>query len=413
PFQDLSSSNTIFAGGLWLGAMDGSQLKVSFQSYQTYIPRNDPAHQVFLPGPVNPATSKPYGEDDFHKFNLIWSVNRHDILRHMADFKKNAFLDEPILSIVGWPGHGNPYFHEVNGFDFPNTPQGEAPFYDRSGDGIYNAFDGDYPLPEAVAPGIIPEQILWLVFNDAFTRAPDEEEFPLGVEVQLTAWAFFAEGDPLLNRTLFSSYKIINRSGKDLQDFRCGIWTDIDVGCYLNDYAGCIPALNAYFGYNATPLDEDCNNYPGFDSFPPVQAVTLLDQPMSGYISMQNQLWGAVPPDPNMTDPATDEETWHYLNSRWRSGEPLTPDGNGYNPSSTLEPVKFAFPGDPNDPAVWSQYAQNLPHYDERGLGIIEFGNFQKGEVKTVALAYSTHQDSALNHVQQVGLLYDEIPQIQ
>ncbi len=407
PYQDETSPGTIFNGNLWLGTLDNGQLRVATQTYGI-----NGGYFDFFPGPLNPATGLPFSEADLQHFNKIWTVDRFELEQHIADYGDNSTIDNPIPSIIGWPGSRNPYFNTINGFKMPEMPDGAAPFFDRNGDGIYNPFQGDYPLPEGVSPGELPEQMVWQVYNDAAGEHGESGGLPLGFEIHLTAWAFRCYENPLLNQTLFVSQKIINRSGRDYSDVYIGQWSDMDIGCHQDDYSGCAPSLNAYFDYNAGPIDIlHCNNMASYGEFPPVQAITFLNQKMAGFQVMNNA--GFNNPMVGMTDPYTDIEFYRCLTGKWKDGTPLTVGGSGYEQGmSNLQTTKFAFPDNPNDPAGWSQYVEGLPFFDVRQVGTVHIDTFKNSEVKKIDLAFSTHFDPKLNHVEQVSLIYDEVPKI-
>lgn len=407
PYQNESSPGTFYTGSLWLGAIDDDgQLRVAGQTFGLNGDVFD-----YYPGPLDPATGLPFSTEDLLHFNKVWSVERFDVEQHIADYEDNGTIDQPVLSVIGWPGQRNPYFSTVNGYKLPEMPNSAAPFFDRNGDGRYNAFQGDYPLPEGVASGVIPEQMVWQVYNDAAGQHLETGGAALGVEIQLTAWAFRCFDNPLLNSTLFVSQKIINRSGRDYSDVYAGIWSDIEIGCHKDDYAGCAPDLNSYFAYNAQPEDQQsCDGIHSYGEFPPTQAVTFLNHQMSGFQVHYN---GINAPPSGTTDPNTAIEFYRSLTGSWKDGTPLTIGGAGYAPGApNLQTTHFAFPDNPNDPDGWSQYAENLPPYDVRGVGTVLFETFKNGEVKKIDVAFSTHFDPKLNHVEQVSLIYDEVPKI-
>ncbi|MBK8563260.1 MAG: T9SS type A sorting domain-containing protein [Saprospiraceae bacterium] len=407
PFVNESSASTIFNAALWLGVKDGDSLRVASQTYELFGSYFD-----FYPGPLNPATGKPYNELDRENFNRVWTVSRHEIEEHILDFEENLVLDKPNLAVVGWPGHGNPYFRTIHGFELPKTPQGAAPFFDSNKDGMYNAFDGDFPLPAGVSPNSIPEQMIWLIYNDATAYHWATGGSALGVEIQLTAWAYRCLENPLLNKTLFIAQKIINRSGRDYKDVKVGTWSDIDIGCHRDDYAGCAPDLDTYFAYNAVAFDpSNCESLNGYGDHPPVQAVTLLNQKMKKFNVFYNAAWGLPPKE--LSDPAEAPEVFAALNGAWKDGTPLSEGGLGYDSTATNSPVDFAFPDDPNDPNGWSQFSTRVPtNYNVRQLGVVNFEEFKNGEAKTMDVAYSTHFDAGLNHIEQVSLVYEEVPKI-
>ncbi len=407
PFVNESSASTIFNAALWLGVKDGDSLRVASQTFEISGSMLD-----FYPGPLNPATGKPYHEFDRENFNRVWTVSRYEIEQHILDFEENLVLDKPNLAVVGWPGHGNPYFLTIHGFELPNTAQGAAPFFDSNRDGIYNAFDGDFPLPDGVSSNSIPEQLIWLVYNDAAAIHRASGGSALGVEIQLTAWAYRCLENPLLNKTLFISQKIINRSGRDYEDVKVGIWSDIDIGCHRNDYAGCAPDLDTYFAYNAVAYDpSNCESLNGYGNHPPVQAVTLLNQKMEKFNVHYGIYWGTLPTE--LAGPDGAVEVFATLNGAWRDGTPLSQGGIGYDSTATNPPAEFAFPDDPNDPDGWSQVtARVATNLDVRQLGITSFEEFKNGEAKTVDMVYSTHFDAEKDNFEQVSLIYEEVPKI-
>ncbi len=408
PFEGAQTPSTIFNGALWLGTMDDNTLLIAAQTYGASFGEND-----FYPGPLDPVSGLPAEEGTQNNFNKVWTVLRHEIVKHITDFKDNNLLDDPVLSVVGWPGKGNPYFNTVNGFKLPAGHTSLAPFFDLNNDGIYNAFDGDYPLPEGVVPDALPGQLTWLVFNDVAGPHLQTGGAPLGVEIQMTAWAFETD-DGLLDKTLFVSNKIINRSGKDYSDVRIGVWTDLSIGCYRDDFVGCIPSLNAYYAYNGDM--EDGNDFcyrPVYGDRPPVQAVTILNGTLDGFSMFKNPGIGDPLPDANISDPWTNGlEFYNYLTNKWRDGTPVTKGGNGYDPSSS-DFTNFIFPGNPNVPDEWSQYTENATLHDPRALGILHLDELKNGEIHTIDVAYSTHSDPNLNHLETVNLLYAEIPLLQ
>ena len=78
----------------------------------------------------------------------------------------------------------------------------------------------------------------------------------MGVEVQQAAWAFH-EGGPL-GQSVFIRYRFINKnqSGLSLDSAFVGMFLDPDLGNGRDDAAGCDPALNLVYAYNATNADS-------------------------------------------------------------------------------------------------------------------------------------------------------------
>lgn len=388
--------NTIFAGGIWLGAKDNAgNIRLSAETY-----RNTSAPQ-FIPGPY-PEQGNPDAAT-CRNYNRFFSVSRSQIEAHIIDFTDNQVIDNPIPEIFGWPGDGNPEFETVNGFALPQMTGGYAPFFDRSGDGIYDPNGGDFPLPEAVDVTRIPDQISWTIFNDAISFDL------LGVEVQMTAWAFNCRDNEVLGNTIFTSHKVINRSTESLVDVRLGMWTDFDIGCPTDDYVGSIPDQNAYFGYNGLFRDDlVCSP---FNSLVREQIVsaTFLNQELSSFINYYSP--NATNVNPAQRDPNVPLEFFNFLNNTWKDGTPLTAGGSGYDPDGT--PTSFAFPGNPNEVSEWSMRSTNIAAGDQRALGVAHIDDFATGAVYTLDVAFTSHHlDGELNS-ELIDPMYSNITELQ
>ena len=152
-------------------------------------------------------------------------------------------------SIAGWPARDNPFFAGIYGFDLPtNAQQGLAPFYDKNGDAVYNPLDGDYPAVfQQGKPPFVPAQMAWTVFNDVGFGNPGTPAgaIALQMETQLLAWVFNCTDQPVLNNTVFTSHKTIYHGTEALDSTAIALFTDFDLGCYLDDYQGCNPATDA------------------------------------------------------------------------------------------------------------------------------------------------------------------------
>ncbi|MDX1408999.1 MAG: hypothetical protein R3330_12715, partial [Saprospiraceae bacterium] len=393
PFTGPGSPGMIFAAGTWLGAMDpNGNLMIAAQEFR-YGGRND-----YAPGPLDLDGATNPGMCE--RWDKIWKVTRHDILSHQQDYLDNQFIDQPVHSIYSWPGSGNVHFSGYNGFELPALPDLSAPFHDANANGLYEPHLGEYPLPEGVDPSVIPMVITWSVYNDAGVTHSNSLGVPLQAEVQLTTYAFHCDSGSRLNQTLFTSYRIVNRSQSSLDSLIFGQWMDPDLGCFLDDYFGSYPAGNALFVYNTDPVD----GYPGenceggistYGAYPPVLSVVFLNRPMtSAMYYMNSSLWsGPV----GMVEPQIAPEYYELLNGRWRDGHPMSSTAYGYEipPADT---TTFAFHDDPNDPDGWSLYNEDI-FGDRRIIGGSRLGRLEPGASTTIDLAFGHHLDSTLNHV--------------
>lgn len=389
---NFSQPSTIFAAGLWLGGVDpGGNLKLAATDYRSNN-RFD-----FSPGPLGP---------DGTTINALCSVwDRHFWIQddHVVAFRAALPMDASTLiaqhpGIAGWPGIGNPHFQDIHGFSLPFSDQSLAPFYDENNDGIYNPLHGDYPavLVRGMAP-FVPSEIVWSVFNDQNAGGVHSGSGgkALQMEVQLTAWTFECPNEQVLNNTIFTAHKLINRASDVCDSTYVGIWADIDLGCYLDDYVGCNPDLSTIFAYNQDAIDgqpgNSCQGTPTFGDAPPVQTITYLNRPMDKFIVANGNFGGSQPP--GTLDPQTPAEYYHYLTGSWRDGSPLTQGGNGYGGTT---PVDHHFPGDPADPNAWSMCSTSLPFGDYRLVSSAKIGLLEPGQVEELVLAWSFHPNPVL-----------------
>ncbi len=416
PYLNGDSPATIFAAGLWIGGytwIHNSQLKLTSVDYG----QNG---NSYYPGPLTGVGT--IAPDTCTNWNKIWTVTKPEIELHILDFEDNGIIDNPNSNILGFPCKGNDNFFLENGFDLPDAQtsgQGFASFFDRNFDGLYNAMDGDYPTP--LGAGLIPSQMSWCVFNSV----GDELSSSAGplLEIQLTTWTVECTPQPILDNTIFTSYRIINRNQDPLDSLHVGMWVDFDLGCYTDDFIGCNPDLNTFYAYNQDQVDGDTNGgcqggVSTYGTQPPVQAVTFMDSEMQHFMTYQNA--GIGNPAPGTTDPNTPAEMFNYLSGSWRDGTPLTEGGSGYNPLSS-DIVDHAFPGDPNDPNEWSLESISSDGGDIRAVastGIFDFNDpltdvtFSSQEVFETTIAWSFHQGDGLDHLGNVTLMFDEVAQL-
>jgi len=401
--------STIYSQGLWLAGYgaDGG-LKVAAPTYGI-----GSSEFEYFPGPLNNLGEA--GEQDCMDWDRVWQVQRHQVEAHLADLADNGTADNPIEEVMGWPGRGNPYFLSIYGFELPDTPQGLAPFHDSNGDGQYHPLDGDYPMIPNSA--ILPEQITWSVFNDAGGSHAESQGDPLKVEVQLTCWAFNCEDNTQLNNAVFTSYKIINRSGGAIDSLFLGLWLDFMLGCHWDDHQGSAPSLHTVFTYNHDNVDgygsnlSGCGEETNYGKNPPVQAATILNHPLSSAMVFYNS--GVMDPALGMSEPNSPHQYYYFLNGRWRDGEPLTYGRGGYNPAGNYPVTSFCFPGDPNEPGSWSSNHVTTPPYSQNLLPSVKLGNLSPDESRQIDVAYSYFRERGANYLENVTAMYAGVERLQ
>ncbi|MBV6441547.1 MAG: hypothetical protein EPGJADBJ_03233 [Saprospiraceae bacterium] len=407
PNPNANNPSTIYAASLWLGGIDpGGNLKLSVGDYgsgQAAGPLNDDG------------TTSP---DICADWDRLFRVYGADVAAFLADLPmltgNPAAAIAQYKDIMGWPGQGNPYFAAIWGFDLPFSTAGLAPFYDADNDGTYDPLDGDFPavLLRNKAP-FVPATIVWTVFNDSNSSI----SLSFRMETQLTAWEFNCPDQPVLNRSVFTSHKMIYRGTDLIDSCFAGIWVDFDLGCYTDDFVGCDTARDVFYVYNQDAVDGTtgavCDmGVATFSDSVPVQSVAMLSHSMDKFIYYNNSSVGI--PMVVTTDPDLPLEFYRYLTGHWKDGAPMTFGNSGYDPSGT--PTDFAFTGDPADPNDWSMCTSNIPFSDRKALGIHEIGQLAPGAVTEFVTAWTVHTDaelpcgigSTLSEVEEVRGLYDD-----
>ena len=363
--QDLNAvrKNSMFAGAIWIGGEDEGVLKLAAMTYRQ-------GGSDFWPGPLDKITGTT-NSARCEAYDEIYKVSREEIEEH-----RSAWEDGTLVSlsegIKNWPGNGRG----------ANEPDILAPFFDEDSNGIYEPFNGDYPVlqtecrgndvaREDNAPEDQPDQMLWFVYNDRGNIHSETQGQAQGLELQTTAFAY-ATNDEINNMTFYTT-RIINR-GANLSNTYFGQWVDPDLGNYSDDYVGCDVDLSLGFCYNGDDNDEGILGYGlnppsiGVDFFegPKKDTVidgkdTLFELGMSKFVYYDNDFT-------NFGNPQTPIHYYNYLRGLWRNGDCLTRDEqNGRTGSNCTD---YIFPGttDPKTETDWTEKTAGNTPADRRFL---------------------------------------------
>lgn len=413
--------SSIFAGGVWVGGTTRAQsLKLAGVTYRSLTNNFD-----WYPGPLDEmgTTDQPICEnwDQFFRVTAD-EVNKHnDAWENTTDYDCDSIPD----GVKYWPGQGNPYWREKYDFDLPNQSLGA--FYDQDEDGNYDPCNGDFPNIEietcifggrTKARELVPDEMLFWIYNDNGGPHRLTAGDAIQMEVQVQAFGYATNDE--VNDMTFQRYKLINRATEDLIDCYFAMWVDPDLGCAFDDFSGCDNSIDASgkprslaYTYNEDATDgnngANCSggvntyrsNVPivGTDYFrgPKGPRIFLRDQstdsivldslgrkilvqpiPGTGVVDTLVELGmtsciftfnaGSNPPNPATTDPeGEDLQFYNNMRGLWRTGEPVTAGGSGFDPNSTNE-VKFMFSDPPNDPTGWSMCNTGVSNVDTRTL---------------------------------------------
>ena len=385
-----SGTHVIFAGAMWIGGLDSNNvIHVGAQTYRQ-------TGSDFYPGPMMNAGS--YSATNDALWNTVWKINKTTIdtfLMWRANPGNFPGYTIP-YSITSWPAHGD-------------VQQGQsaqlAPFIDVNNDGVYDPSNGDYPC-------IKGDQAVLIIFNDDRNAHGETGGAKLGVEVHLMMYAYEAPGT-WLDSTIFSNYKIYNRSTNTYSASYIGMFHDFDIGSYSDDFVGCDVARSITYGYNGTINDGgSATASPGtYGANPPAEGVIFLNGPVADTGDLIDNNRDGTIDEPGETilmsrhtyynnnfnftgNPVHDTDYYHYLGGYWLDGSPVTYGGTGYGGTTVAD---FMFPGT-TDPigwgtnfvpqAPWDETSSgNIPS-DRRSLAISGSFTFESGSMECVDYAY-------------------------
>jgi hypothetical protein len=360
----------LYTGQVWIGGLDNQDnLHVAAGTYGFVGSRAD-----FFPGPINENGTT--NAATCSNFDRHFSITKNQIDQFKADFSADGFVDGSHIFVYRWPGRGNPHFASYFGFELPD--QDMAPFIDHNQDGLYNPDHGDHP-------DIKGDQAVWWIYNDIGGVHSESNGEPVGVEIQIMAYAFNSEQENISNAS-FYDISIKGKGFFDLHDLYVSMFVDGTIGCYTDDFAGCIPEENLAFTYNSDAVDGTAGcqcaaGYPTYCEEVPVMGVKLLSGTLNGQsfnlsgFSYYNN--GGVQPEQPIatTDPGLDQfQYYNYMQGLWRDGTPITEGGSGYDPDGGT-PTDYAFPGNPADETAWTMCSANLDLSADRRM-ILRTGPF-------------------------------------
>lgn len=373
-----SGKHALYSGSVWVGGYDAEgNLKVCAQTYRQS--GND-----YWPGPLDVETNS-IEKATCSEWDKIWRINKSDLFDFRNEIEKDASLTNVLAlknnpkyqDIVEWPALGNELAEGKTNSKLttltaavgkPNHTY--APFVDKDGDGKYDPTQGDYP-------DILGDQYTWWVFNDVGNTKTETGSAAIGMEVQTSAFAFSRKD--YMNDATFINYRLINRGTVTMKSTYMATWTDADLGYGYDDYIGCDTVRGLGILYNAKVPDGngEVTSYgnqvpmvgvdffigPKVDTFIGTQYKILdtLDMVIFNYF---NNSAGSRVGNPNGA-----AEIFRVMTGYNRVGDAMVNDqsaGSSSTGYTTGPSTRFAYPGNPTNPAEWSQCQCGLPKTEDR-----------------------------------------------
>ena len=355
------SSN--FSGNVWFGGLDaGGQLKVAAQTY-----RQDGID--FWTGPLSTVDAS-ITQDVCSQYDKIFRITRSEVDAFVLPGTR--FTGVLTSNIKNWPGDG-----DLSANQDPLL----APYYDFDASGTYNPEAGDYPYYDVYNNAgkdnlgvckarVFGDETLWWVYNDNGNVHAATGGKAIGLEVRAQAFAFKTTDE--INNMTFYSYQIINRSSFQLSNTYMTVWTDADLGQYIDDYIGCDVKRGLGYIYNGDNYDETNFGVNGYGSSIPALGCDFFQGPINTTDGIDNdndnglvipgQLTGIDEAGEQMgmtkflyfnnrigstplqtTDPQNATQTYQYMTGFWNDGTPFTCGGNAYGGSI---PTSYVYPAD-------------------------------------------------------------------
>jgi len=356
------SKHSLFAGALWIGGITQGNLRIAAQTYRQS--GND-----FFPGPLQVDGTASISKDRCKEFDKIWKVSIEEI-----DAFRNtpSAWSSPTEVFTTWPAHGG-----------LGEAKYLAPFVDVNNDGDYDPFSGDYPSFDQNNSKNIPDQMLYIIYNDKGNIHAESEGLPIGLELHTQAFGY-ATNDEINNMTFYRT-TIYNRGSETIDSCIFGQWVDADLGNYSDDYVECDVKRNLGICYNGDDNDEGILGY-GLN--PPSIGMNFFEGPLrpdgseiglSKFVYYNND-WSVI------GNPQRPEHYWNYLNGRWKDGLSITYGGNGRSGTDT---ASFMFPGktDPVGRAEWTERTSGNKPADRRFLQTAGPFSLLPGAVNRVTVA--------------------------
>jgi hypothetical protein len=413
-----SGKSTIYCNALWIGGKgDDSTLYLAAERYLQGSSFNVGKNPDFYAGPVMDSVNYSIYQDTL--WNTVWKIRKSDIEYHKSHWNTSGYITPP--AIRTWPGNGNTNYGQARML---------APFFDRNGDQNYDPSDGDYPLTRG-------DVALFFIYNDDRDIHKETGGNKLKVEIHGMAYAYDMPGDSAFKNTIFLNYTLFNRSQRTYYNTYLGLFTDFDLGNFLDDYNGSDVGRNSYFVYNGEPVDG--SGLPNeYGAHPPAQALTILGGPfldpadkdrprfdISGHPLCNESVNGTGFGDsivnnerygltgfinyPGGTDDFTPVYASGYYNcmkSIWKDSSNLVYGGDGHISGGGYGPsCRFMDPGDsdtlnwgtgchlPNGPVNWTERTAKIVPGDRRSVGSMGPFTFRPGDVQQLDYAFIFARD--------------------
>ena len=214
---------------------------------------------------------------DLHEDQQVWRVRTDYLTADLTDDAAN-FFQIPLADVT--TNDISVIFDQYQ-LDWNNWPAADgAPYEDVDGNGVYD--------PSIDVPGFPgASQTIWLVANDLDPNISiiSYGSPPIGLEMQMTLWAYDIASTSPIGNTIFKRTRLIytgkfgGLSTAHIDTMYISQWSDPDLGFFTDDYVGWDGDLQMGYVYNSSSTDA---LYAEFGLTPPAAGYTLLKGPVAG-----------------------------------------------------------------------------------------------------------------------------------
>lgn len=315
---------------------NASNVYAGYSSTDTLGTHGDFYRQDFLPGPYT--TSGLYTDLISDYYNRGFFVSVQMIKNHLDSLHAGHPGYIAPHGIRNWPAHGNMALGQAAEL---------APFVDVNSNGQYEPYLGDYP-------SIYGDFCFFSITHDN----PNVEKSAF-IETHSFKYWFDCDTSEAYRNTIFNKTFYFSRV-RDFDQFSLGTYSDIDLGNFMDDYAGTNVELGLVYQYNGDLNDENYSGRIGFKDKTPATGFMILkgskvaddsvDNPVgislnssvNGYGFgdgiVDNEFLGlehaftftGTNPAVGQSDPSTVYDLGNYLNGTWRFGDSLKYGGTGF-----------------------------------------------------------------------------------
>jgi len=347
------------------------------------------------------------------EWNRVWNISAAEIEYHRFHWWEPTYTMPEVIE--NWPAHGDSSLNHARNL---------APFIDVNQNDRYEPLSGDYPFIKG------DQAVLFINHNPLNALNFYSGTIPMGLQSIGMLYAYNCETDSLISSSIFLDYTVKNMSQNTYNNTYLGIFADIDIGYFMDDYQGTFVDIQTIYGYNGDAFDDSIGS-PGYGNKPPAQGITVLKNPLAdpydGIDNNDNTIIDEADETMGMYSTAIFNDVmfggsypyqdyYNFMRGWFNDTVPIT-WFTQYPSPSTGAACRYMYPGesDPSwigtggvaqTPDNWDEYVQsNTPGERDATMSFGPF-TFDPGESKSMTLAFVYAQNNNYSYFKMPILLH-------